>query len=225
MTKDADAERRKPGATAKGPLASEDTLSLYRRVVGQGERTTGLFYSRLRPRLMAKLKGIKLPADVDAEEVVNVTLFEVIRSASLEAYGSPTAFALRILQNKVIGFWRAARADIRDEGRRTSMDDVGGAPLQVADCNSLSPAESAELNEIARLVNEALKNLTDAEREILALHEHQGLRFARIASLLGLNSESTARSQFHRAKLHRNKLLRPICGDLFTGESDNETAR
>ena len=65
----------------------------------------------------------------------------------------------------------------------------------------------AKLDEVERLLSEALARLTDSQREIIALRVHGEMSYREIAAAMDLPSDNTANALFLRA---RQKLTRVL---------------
>jgi RNA polymerase sigma-70 factor (ECF subfamily) len=79
-----------------------------------------------------------------------------------------------------------------------------------------SPSQEAEARELAEHVSRALTDLPDADREMLLLRHADGLPFAEIGSLLGIDP-TAARKRFGRALLRLRSILAKA--GLLRGES------
>jgi len=64
-------------------------------------------------------------------------------------------------------------------------DDEGNALEMLADENAISPVEAIELAEIKRILEEAIANLSEKERLVLALYYEEGLTLKEIGEVMG----------------------------------------
>jgi RNA polymerase sigma-70 factor (ECF subfamily) len=78
-----------------------------------------------------------------------------------------------------------------------------------------SPSQEAEAREFADRVSRILVELPDADREVLLLRHADGLPFAEIGALLGIDP-ATVRKRFGRALIRLQKIL--AAAGLLRGE-------
>jgi RNA polymerase sigma-70 factor (ECF subfamily) len=111
-----------------------------------------------------------------------------------------------------------ARTEFEKRSRMMSFSlddpDFEGAEVlrdAVRDPSQLShPSASMELGELSIELNQALMRLSDRHREIVVLHDIQGLEYTEIGKMLNV-SEGTIRSRLHYA----HKQLQQLLGDLL----------
>lgn len=75
-----------------------------------------------------------------------------------------------------------------------------------------TPAPAIEANLVdGHLLKSALESLSDEHREVVLLHEVEGLRYAEIAVITGV-PEGTVKSRLHHAFRHLRTHLMPAQG-------------
>ncbi len=99
--------------------------------------------------------------------------------------------------------------------RREALREMDQVPVG-ARSSVPTPERSAETSELRELLEEALKSLSDVQRQIVILHDMEGWKHREIAGLLGL-PPGTVRSHLHFAR----KALRELLGDSLPARSDH----
>ncbi|MDE2982827.1 MAG: sigma-70 family RNA polymerase sigma factor [Gemmatimonadota bacterium] len=124
----------------------------------------------------------------DAEDAVQESFMVALRR--LEDCRNPDRFAgwfLTIVRNR-------SRNLIRRESLRR------GDPIPASAANTgPSPEKAASLAELRESLQEALKKLSEVQREIVLLHDLEGWKHSEIAERLGMPS-GTVRSHLHFAR-------------------------
>lgn len=115
----------------------------------------------------------------------------------------------RILKNLCIN--RLGRTTRR---REVPLDDVHDVRA-----GSLSPVQAAERRELREQVWEAIRRLTEHDREILILREFQGLTYSELASVLGIPT-GTVMSRLHHARKRLRSHLERVRPELGGREED-----
>jgi RNA polymerase sigma-70 factor (ECF subfamily) len=134
----------------------------------------------------------------DLTQEVFVAAYEQIRQ-----FRGESAFSTWLHQIAV----RRGLNRLRDLGRRplkraVSLDDPppdGGQPLEVAD-PAPTPETLHERREMAAILQEGLRRLTEEARVMVILREMQGLAYEEIAAILEMEL-GTVKSRLHRARL------------------------
>ena len=102
---------------------------------------------------------------------------------------------------------RHVRQASRSVGREQALPDQSSLLLAKPFLSSgPSPSQEAESRELAEQVKRALAGLPEADREMLLLRNVDGLPFAEIGSLLGIDP-AAARKRFGRAVLRLRNIL------------------
>ncbi len=161
--------------------------------IAAGDRAAvGALYEETRSAVYGFALSILKNAD-DAQDVLQDTYVRVWTAAgSYSPMGKPMAWILTITRN-------LAMSVLRDKGRTADIPEEAWLSLQ-AD----SPFESTD----QRLVlNAAMRELSDEERQIVMLHAVSGLKHIEIAKLLTLPLP-TVLSKYSRAKKKLQNLLK-----------------
>ncbi len=145
----------------------------------------------------------------DAEDAVQEGLLSAIRHLNhFEGRARLSTWLTRIVVNAALMRLRRAR------GRKLEPIDAPGAQQDRAPLSELlvdrspNPEEVCLQRERRRIVNQGLNRLSRPHREVLFLHDLNGMTSRETAQVLGL-SEGTVKSQVHRA---RRRLLQQIRG-------------
>jgi len=130
----------------------------------------------------------------DAEDVTQETFIRVFRRLkTFNGTSSLGAWIKRIAVNTSLNH-------IRGQRRLTALEDAP-EPSAPAQTKEFFPADDLTVERI----HLAIQQLPDGSRTVLSLYLLEGYRHKEIASILGI-TESTSKSQYHRAK----KLLQGI---------------
>ncbi|MEM8525056.1 MAG: RNA polymerase sigma factor [Bacteroidota bacterium] len=173
-------------------LTSEDKLLLQACLKGNQNAQTRLY--RQYVQAMFNLVVRMVPNRMEAEDVVQEVFVKVFQK--LETFkGEATlgAWIKRIAINTALGH-------LRKKGKINIVE------LETQQ----EPIEEVENNDThydMKRIHHAIKQLPDGCRVIFNLYLLEGYRHQEIAQLLGV-SESTSKTQYHRAKVLLRKLLK-----------------
>ena len=130
---------------------------------------------------------------VDAEDLVQDTLFRAYRAFERFDGRHPRAWLLTILRNTHINLVRKRRPDLLD-------DEVAGRiPARGADGRQDGMDEQALRDDLDPIVREALASLSPNHRAVVALVDLDGLSYQEAADLLDVPI-GTVMSRLHRAR-------------------------
>jgi RNA polymerase sigma-70 factor (ECF subfamily) len=142
-----------------------------------------------------------------AEEILQETFLRAFSRAETFHQGAQVSTWLyRIAMNLCYDHLRSPRnrPKVSLSARSGDGDDVSEALSDRMKAPETTPLEGAAGSERARLVNEALMELTDRERSVVVQRLVQGLKFREVAKNMGLTSR-TVQNCLRRA---REKLAR-----------------
>ncbi len=192
-----------PGVEVR-PLAMNLSLILDRCKAGEA-----LAWETLVRRYQSRLYGIAYHYVGNAEDArdlaqeVFVRVYQNLHHCTDERMFLP--WMIRIARNACIDHLRrrSARAYQKEVPleKIPDMKDRGNTPEQ----------QWAE-NSRKRLINEALRGLSDLNREIILLKEIQGLRLEEIASLLNVPL-GTVKSRSNRARIELSRKVMALSGE------------
>jgi len=103
---------------------------------------------------------------------------------------------------------RRPRASTGGVGGSDAADDPPGAAVERLPDGAPLADVVLERQDVARIVQDALQQLTEDHRAILVLRDIQGLTYEEIAEALGLEL-GTVRSRLHRARMEMKARLAP----------------
>jgi len=133
----------------------------------------------------------------DAEDVTQETFIRVFRRLrTFNGTSSLGAWIKRIAVNTSLNHLRGQR-------QMTALEDAPEL-TSPADNKELYPSEGLTVDRIHR----AIQKLPDGSRTVLTLHLLEGYQHKEIAGILGI-TESTSKSQYHRAKKLLQGFLEP----------------
>jgi len=154
-----------------------------------------------------------VPSDVDAEDVTQDVLLQVVRK--LPTFRGESAFPTwlhRVTVNAALSH-RRRQAVRQEHGLRNSLDVFGDEqPLsEAAARRMLSPEDQLAGDELKQLIDQAIESLPAAYREVFVLADVEGLPNAEIAEQLGM-SLPAVKSRLHRARAMLRDALAPhVC--------------
>ena len=95
--------------------------------------------------------------------------------------------------------------------KTTSLEGKNGVinrSIEPSDGQGNEPPNIALRSELGQQIHNALQGLTPDRRMVFVLREYEGLEYAAIAEVLGIN-EGTVKSRLHRAKVALRQELEP----------------
>jgi RNA polymerase sigma-70 factor (ECF subfamily) len=155
----------------------------------------GKFFDRYFPMvfgLVARLLGSRTAAE-DATQDVFLKVYQAI--GRLDPERDPGPWLTTIAYNVCRDRWRSSAG--RMERQSSSVDDRPELAHHMRD-ERLDPEGELLVDERERIVQAALLELPEAAREVIVLHDYEGLAHDRIAEMLGA-SHAAIRKRYSRA--------------------------
>lgn len=178
-----------PTTTPPSPYDAPDPdWVLIHAMAGGDIRALNELYVRYGPMLLAFLNARVENLTLAEELVQDVMLAAWEHAARFEARSKVKTWLLVIARNRAINTYRKRRLPVID------ISDV--FHLRSEDTG---PTEAIEKHEQAEQVREAIRQLPEAQREVLTLVFYHQLTGPEVAEVLGI-SEGTVKSRLHRAK-------------------------
>jgi RNA polymerase sigma-70 factor, ECF subfamily len=203
-----------PSASQKPRPDSTATGRLLDRATGGDAAAVGELLVRHRPPLLEFVEFHLSPAvraRFDSSDVVQDAQAEMARRLPDFLARRPMPFHLwarKTTYERILDLHRNhIRRSRRAVGRERPLPDRSSIALaQPLLAAHPSPSQEAEGREFADRVSRAIRELPEADREVLLLRHVDGLPFAEIASLLDIDP-AAARKRFGRALIRLQKLL------------------
>lgn len=172
-----------------------------------------VLFARYRNHVWSYLR--RLLADrTSAEDLTQDVFLAVIRSReSYEPEAPFAAWLFRIATN-------AARSHLRRARGATIQSLRDGENDVLADADVESPHQVAYGHELNSALEQAVRQLPDAQREVFLLHQVHRLDDGDIAQALGL-APASVRVYLHRARQMLYEKLRPLLEDYRESTSDD----
>ncbi len=155
---------------------------------------------------------LKICADPDdAAELTQETFVKVIENVGkFEGRSSFYTWAFRIAANLTINYCRRnAKLTLRSldaEEKRLNSQTRQVLKQFLSDDSSPDPAGMAQNKELYEIAVKALMELDDAQRAVVVLRDIEGMNYARIAEVLGIEL-GTVRSRLSRARSKLRQIL------------------
>jgi RNA polymerase sigma-70 factor (ECF subfamily) len=132
----------------------------------------------------------------DLAQTVFLKIFSTLPNFK-EQNKSPLAYFFTVARNTIIDHWRTKK--------ETKVDDFDAIVKKTADDND-NPHTSYERNENQELIQRALQELTDIQREVMTLKFMSELSNKEIAELLGKTEEAVRQLQCRALRSLKNIL-------------------
>lgn len=188
------------GGTPAG-VPSRDVLEGVRRRETRALESFYDAYFELVYRFAARMLGDRGLAEDAAQEV----FLKIYRAADrLDPQRDPRPWVMTIVANVCRDLWRSA--EHRLSRRALSLDGPGDPGRSLQDDHA-GPERDLLQREREQRVQQALLALPAAMRELLLMHDYQGLGHDEIAQVLGIR-HAAARKRYSRALAALGKLLR-----------------
>lgn len=166
-------------------------------------------YDHLVQRYKVRLYGVIYNMTSHHEDT-NDLLMETFDKAfrSLPTYQKTASFytwIYRIAINRTLNHLEKKKKRRYD----MSLNDIDFDKMpkeELIDAKMLSGAQSTQLSELQKKLNESLQRLSDEQRAVVVLHDIEGMSHAEIAKITGC-SEGTVRSRLHYAHRNLQKML------------------
>lgn len=177
---------------------------------------------KVRPMLMSRFAGHKLPKGVSLDDVVQDVLLTVLRRFArfeVRAGSDFRGFVIKRMQDRITDLWRRDQAKKRGGGWNQVADGSMAMEMlqDIQDDRVTSQSVALQRQELSDRIDRAYESLTDKQRMVLEMRMRRGMSSAEIAKELGFNKESTVRALTFRAKERIKELLRDM-GDEVSGD-------
>ena len=211
MTDAANVDIRRQQATGKSMNIDDNVLVEQCR---QGDPTV---IERLVLKYQNRIYNVvlKICADPDdAAELTQETFVKIIENLDkFEGRSSFYTWAFRIAVNLTLNYCRrnaklAIRSLDSDEGPYDHQSTHALKEL-LSDDKSPDPAAMAQNKEVYEIAIKAIRELDESQRAVLILRDIEGMSYARIADVLGIEL-GTVRSRLSRARSRLREILEAI---------------
>lgn len=197
----------------KASSVSQDSTSsdevLYRRFANGDEKAFEVLLGRYGSRVFGYL--VRFFGDRELAGDLTQEVFIRVISAAQDFRGESSfaTFIFRITRNLCIDFMRSRGA--RPDCDAASLNSGSEIKDRIVISNLPGGDERTLSDELSSALMAALAALPPEQREVFLMREFEGLRFAEIASLLGVN-ENTVKSRMHYAVMHLRSALQGFWG-------------
>lgn len=211
MTDAANVDIRRQQAAGK-PMSIDDRL-----LIEQCQQGDSAAIERLVLKYQNRIYNVilKICADPDdAAELTQETFVKVIENlGKFEGRSSFYTWAFRIAVNLTLNYCqRNAKLAVRSlDSDEVPYDHQATQALKdlLSDDRSPDPAAMAQNKEVYEIAIKALRELDEPQRAVLVLRDIEGMSYARIAEVLGIEL-GTVRSRLSRARTRLREILEAI---------------
>jgi RNA polymerase sigma-70 factor (ECF subfamily) len=197
---------------AERPISIDDSLLIERSRKGDSAAIERLVL-KYQNRIYNVVLRICADPD-DAAELTQETFVKIIENlGKFEGRSSFYTWAFRIAVNLTLNYrQKNKRVAVRSlDSEDGSYDPQAARALKelLSDDRSPDPAAMAQNKEAYEIAVKALRRLDDAQRTVLVLRDIEGMSYARIAEVLGIEL-GTVRSRLSRARTRLRDILEAI---------------
>lgn len=143
----------------------------------------------------------RLGKDIDADDVLQDTFLRVHSIPADADIKSPRSYLFRVANNLAMDHIRSRRAQNRHFGATEIFDSIDESP---------SPERVADYRQRLALLEKAIAELPDRQRQVFLMHKYDGLSHSEIARELGI-TKSAVEKLVMKALAH----CRDRLGDLI----------
>ena len=145
----------------------------------------------------------------DLTQDVFLRAYQTLGSYRGEA-GSLSGWLMQVARNLIIDRYRRTRRDVL-------FDPIRETEVSVGDPHAANPLQSLARNETEAVVHAALRKLPQDTRNVIVLHDLQGLAVQEVAAVLHI-PEGTVKSRMIRGRRRLARILRsPAVGGELCG--------
>jgi RNA polymerase sigma-70 factor (ECF subfamily) len=154
----------------------------------------------------------------DAAELTQEAFVKVLENIDrFEARSSFYTWLFRIAVNLTLNYCRRntrLQTKSLDASDDQHCEDAGQALQEfLRDDSSPDPAALAQNKELCRLALKALTSLDDVHRAVIVLRDIEGMNYAQIAKVLGIEL-GTVKSRLSRARNNLREILENLCNEV-----------
>jgi len=162
-------------------VPSDADRELVRRMAAGDESALGTLYDRYAPLLHSVARRI-VGDDEDAEEVLEEAFWQAWRQAGRyeESRGGLSTWLVMIVRSRAVDRVRARRR-VREE----RWDELPEVAAETGGDPAVSPLDAAQLDEVRRIVGQAVATLPPEQRQTVELAYFRGLSQSEIAEATG----------------------------------------
>jgi RNA polymerase sigma-70 factor (ECF subfamily) len=171
--------------------------------------TTDLAFRKLVDRYLERvyryLRNLTRNEDT-AKELAHETFLRLRRG--LDAGKPPSeAYVFTTARNAALSNWRRSQSENRKrENAATESDKAGG--IWCSDDAATSPTQEVERRELRLGLEAALAKLPEDQRSVFLLSEVEGLKYEKIAEIMGIPAGTVASRKHNAARALRAELER-----------------
>lgn len=159
-----------------------------------------------------------VPPGYDLDDLEQDVLVYIVRSLPDFDADAPGAsfrgWIATVASRRLIDLWRRAKRGQEHVRSLADLEGADGEPMDVADDHWVPASTILHGQDLRAQIESCVQRLAADDRDLLRLHDEEGLSFPEIAARLGYDREGTARTRCFRARRRLRDLLQRCIDEL-----------
>lgn len=161
----------------------------------------------------------RVATDEDAEDILQDVYYQFVSNSLTEPIEQVSSWLYKVAGNKVIDWYRKKKPVSLESLTVTHPDDAeetetGGLPEYLLSDSAFMPDELLSRDLFWEVLQEALDELPDIQRDVFVMHELEDMSFRQIEEITGVN-QNTLLSRKRYAVMHLRKRLREFYNEFL----------
>lgn len=161
----------------------------------------------------------RVATDEDAEDILQDVYYQFVSNSLTEPIEQVSSWLYKVAGNKVIDWYRKKKPVSLESLTVTHPDDTeeietAGLPEYLLSDSAFMPDELLSRDLFWEVLQEALDELPDIQRDVFVMHELEDMSFRQIEEITGVN-QNTLLSRKRYAVMHLRKRLREFYNEFL----------